>query len=130
MSAAIGFMRGLLRMPGPWRIWVGLLLAVNLGLPWFYIGHAEAWATLIAISVGGIIQIAIYGKLGFVRLLGIGHIFWLGLVPWLWFRLDATADEAMRVWMISVIICNTLSIIIDISDVVRYVRGERAPVSN
>ncbi len=74
------------------------------------------------------IMTVIFSVKGFVRLLGIGHIAWLPLVPWLWTRLDdAPADSIFGYWLMAVIVLNSLSVIIDTIDVLRYVKGERTP---
>ncbi len=40
---------------------------------------------------------------------------------------DAPADGGFRAWLVAVMLMNTLSLIIDAIDVVRYARGERTP---
>ena len=65
---------------------------------------------------------------GFVRLMGIGHIYWVPLIPWLWSRLDGfppTGPFAM--WLTSVMLLNRVSLIIDVGDVARYLNGDRTP---
>jgi hypothetical protein len=50
------------------------------------------------------------------------------MVPWLVTRLDNTSFESFfGYWMASVIGLNTLSLIIDGIDVLRYIKGERGP---
>ena len=74
-------------------------------------------------------QMALFGRFGWVRLLGIGHWPWLLLVPWAWLRLAAVPDASLtRFWLMSLIVLNTGSLLIDAVDVVRYMRGEREPV--
>ena len=75
----IGFMKTLLKMPTLWLFWIMLLIAVNLIVPLFYIQSPEAQLTIAAMVAGAITQSHIHAKLGFVRLLGIGHIFWIPL---------------------------------------------------
>ena len=129
MRAMIGFTMCLLAMPAHWRMWVGLLIAVNFGLPWFFIATLEAKLVLAAFVVGALAQMVIFGAKGFVRLLGLGHAPWLFLVPWLWMRLDQASDtEGMRFWLLSVIVVNGLSLAIDITDVIRYARGNREEI--
>lgn len=57
------------------RVWVIALIAVNLGSLAFIetqYGSTNLLATLAGIGV----MILIYARLGFARVLGIGHIFW------------------------------------------------------
>ena len=128
MKAIIGFNKGLLSMPMPWRVWLGLLVAVNLAGPIYYFEALEATVVLAAFLASMALMTAIFASKGFVRLLGIGHIFWVPMVPWLWIRLDQVGlDEPFGYWIIAVIIINSISLIIDAIDVFRYFKGERQP---
>lgn len=128
MTSAIDFFRCILRLPTPWIVWVAMLMAANGMASLFYITTPEAQITLAAIMVGAMIQMTMYARMGFVRLLGLGHAPWLFLVPWLWLRLDAVPTDGMfRNWMLAVIVLNSLSLLIDIADVARYAMGDRAP---
>ena len=78
--------------------------------------------------IGAILQTVIFSAKGFVRLLGIGHIAWLPMVPWLWDRLDtAPPGSFFKYWLLATIVVVSLSLIIDAADVIRYLRGERDP---
>ena len=124
----IGFMTSILKIPIPWLFWVMLLLTVNLIVPLFYIQTLEAQLTLIAMAAGAVTQSYIHSKLGFVKLLGLGHIFWIPLVIWLGFRLNDTGlGYAFGIWIASVVLINTVSLVIDGLDVIRFVSGERSP---
>ncbi len=128
MTAAIDFFRCILRLPAPWILWVAMLMAANGIVSLFYITTPEAQITLAAMMLGAMIQMTMYARMGFVRLLGVGHIPWLFLVPWLWLRLDAVpTDGTFRNWMLAVIVLNSISLLIDIADVARYATGDRAP---
>lgn len=108
-------------------MWVALLMAANGIVPFFFISTPEAQITLAAIALGAMIQMTLYSRVGFVRLLGVGHAPWLFLVPWLWLRLDAVpADGMFTSWMLAVIVLNSVSLLIDIADVARYAMGDRA----
>lgn len=128
IATMTGFMRALIAMPGHWVAWLGALLLVNLIAPLFLLGAIEARVVLAALFVGAMIQMAIFARLGFVRLLGLGHAPWLALVPWLWMRLDqAEAGTLLYAWLVAVIVLDGASLVIDSVDVARYLRGERAP---
>lgn len=124
----IDFNRSLLAMPKPWVVWLALLLAANLVAPLFWLGAPEAQATLSAFMLAAMLQMVIFRRLGFVRLLGAGHLPWLFLVPWLALRLaSAGLQSAFDYWLLAVIVVDGLSLVIDATDVVRWLRGERAP---
>ena len=67
------------------------------------------------------------GLSGFTRLLGLGHIFWLPLLYFLWNRLgQIPADDLFGVWIRILIAVNAISLVIDGIDVFRYIAGDRA----
>jgi hypothetical protein len=114
----------------PWRAWVGTLLAANLVAPLFFLETIEARLVLAALFAGAAIQMFIFKRKGWVRLLGLGHIPWLALVPWLVMRLDwAALDTPFSQWMAAVIALNAASLVIDIVDVIRYFAAERTSAS-
>ncbi len=124
----IGLVISILRMPLPWLVWVMLLVAANFLAPLFYIQTLEAQLTIAALLIGFIIQSYIHSKLGFVRLLGLGHIFWAPLVIWLGFRLGTIGlDSPFGIWLASLVLLNTVSLVIDVIDVIRFISGERSP---
>ena len=124
----IGFMKSMLKMPSPWLAWIMLLVAANLVVPLIYIQTLEAQLTLAAFFAAAITQSYIHSKLGFVRLLGLGHLFWVPLVIWLGFRLSTVGlDSSFGIWLASLVLLNTASLIIDVIDVVRFISGERSP---
>ena len=124
----IGLMRSMLKMPAPWLVWIMLLVAVNFLVPLFHIQTLEAQLTIAAMLAGAVTQSYIHSKLGFVRLLGLGHIFWVPLVIWLGFRLSTIGlDSSLGIWLASLVLLNTVSLIIDVIDVVRFFLGERSP---
>ncbi len=128
MRVMIDFFRAMLLLPKPWVVWVGLLIAANLVAPLFFIGSLEAKVVVVAIMVGAITQMAIFRAKGFVRLLGLGHFPWVLMIPWLWSRLgQLEVNNTFAYWLVAVIVLDGLSLIIDVTDVARYIKGERAP---
>lgn len=113
-----------------WRLWFWLLMIVNLVAPLFFLQRPEAWATLAGYFVAAAVMIPLHRRLGWVRLLGIGHFQWLLLLPWLVYRyLETSPTGALAVWMLAVIAVDTICLIIDIVDLVRYLAGERKPIT-
>ena len=128
MKAMIGFTKGMMSMPMPWLVWLGLLLAVNVVGPIYFFEALEAKVVLVAFLASLGLMTAIFAAKGFVRLLGIGHILWVPMVPWLWIRLDQVGPgEPIGYWITAVIILDSVSLIIDGIDVLRYLKGERQP---
>jgi hypothetical protein len=128
MKAMVDFFKTMLKMPRPWLAWLVLLMIVNGLGAIVYIKSTEGVLVILAAMAGAVIQIVIFSSKGFVRLLGIGHLPWVPLVLWLWSRLDQIpGDGVFRYWILSVIVLDTLSLVIDTSDVIRYISGDREP---
>ncbi len=128
MKDVIGFSKGLMSMPMPWPLWIGLLVVVNVAGPIYFFEALEAKVVLAAFLASAASMTAIFAAKGFVRLLGIGHIFWIPMVPWLWTRLDQVEpSNLIGYWIIAVVALNSISLILDAIDVVRYVTGDRKP---
>ncbi len=127
MNAFIKFNRGLLAMPLPWRLWLLLLLMLNLIAPLVFIGRIEAQATVGALLVSMALMTGLTGLSGFSRLLGLGHIVWLPLLAFLSTRLaEIPAADAFGLWVRAVIAINATSLVVDAVDVIRYAAGDRA----
>lgn len=109
------------------RIWCIWLVAVNLACLRFITqieGQVVLGVTLLAV----LIQAVVYTQRGFVRLLGAAHILWLPMFGWMALRLGLiTLDPGLRVWLAVLLTTNIISLIIDVTDVMRFVRGERTP---
>lgn len=128
MKSIMNFTKTMLIMPIHWQVWLGVLVTANIVVPMFFIHTLEAQVVLATAIVGLIIMAGIFSMKGFVRLMGIGHIGWLPLVFWLGMRLEhAPADSLLGYWLMTVIVLDSLSLFIDTTDVLRYVKGERQP---
>ena len=109
------------------RIWAFWLVVVNLACL-YYITHVEAQVVLAVTLVSVVLQTALHQKMGFTRLLGTAHIMWVPMFLWIATRLESIAmNQELFVWIIGLFVTNLLSIAVDIIDVTRFVRGERAP---
>ena len=129
MNAFIRFNRGLFRLPVGVRLWMLLLVSANLILPIIYFQQSEARIVLLTFFAGILLMVVITGTSGFTRLVGLGHIFWIPLVLFLVSRLGSIpATDAYGIWIRSVIAVNTISLVLDAIDVVRFARGERSEI--
>jgi hypothetical protein len=128
LGTIIDFLKALLSMPRYWVVWIGLLALVNLIIPLFLLGTPESTAVLTFLLVGAALQMSIFRARGFVRLLGLGHFPWLLMIPWLVQRIRlAPPDSPFLLWLTAVVIVDSLSLVLDITDVFRYLGGERTP---
>ncbi len=129
LNALIKFNKGLMKMPIPWRVWVLLLVLLNLVAPLFFLERAEARIVIAVFLVGALLMTLLTALTGFSRLLGLGHVLWFPLLYFLWTRLEgAPADEPFGIWLRAVMAINAVSLAIDATDVARYLAGERDEV--
>ena len=120
MNTFIKFNRGLLAMPLPWRLWLLLLLTLNLIAPLVFIGRLEAQATVAALLVSMALMTGLTGLSGFSRLLGLGHIVWVPLLVFLWTRLgEIPAADALGPWVPAVLALNATPVAIDAAAAIR-----------
>ena len=109
------------------RVWAIVLVAVN-ALALCFIDTIYAQVALAAVGLGVVVMALIYQRIGFVRLLGIGHALWLVMLPWMVTELPKLDPGSwLYRWMVCLIALNSISLTIDISDVIRFWKGDRKP---
>ena len=129
MQLVIRFMKSVFSMKAPWPLWVALLMALNMIGPLFFIYTMEAKAVLTSTMAGAMLMLLIFSGYGFVRLLGLGHIFWVPLVIWLGLRIpELSLDTPFAIWLVLVVGFNCLSLVMDVLDVSLYFLGDRKPL--
>lgn len=126
MHAFIKFNKGIMKMPVHWQLWLVLLLTVNLVVPLFFLDRVEAQIIVGALLASALLMTILTGVFGFNRILGLGHIFWIPLLYFLWLRLgQIPADDFFGIWVRALITLNAVSLVIDFVDVARYIAGDR-----
>lgn len=111
-------------IPRIWCVWLVLVNAACL----FFIEYLEAQVVLAVTSAAVLLQAVMYQKMGFTRLLGIVHLGWIPMFAWMAGRIDTIqSDDTLTVWVGILFATNLMSLVIDLSDVVRFIRGERKP---
>ena len=126
MRAFIKFNKGLMKSPIHVRLWLMVLVALNLVAPLFFLERLEAQLTLGALLASMMLMTVLTGLSGFTRLLGAGHIFWVPLLYFLWTRLgQIPPTDGFGIWIRVLMALNAISLVVDAIDVVRYITGER-----
>jgi hypothetical protein len=129
LQGAILFLRGALRLPVRIVAWLAVLGGFNMLGPFFFFGQVEARIVLGTFFLSFGLMAMLTRRYGFTRILGLGHGLWLALVPYLALRAAVIPpSDAFGIWIRGVIIVNAMSLVFDVTDVVRYARGERAPL--
>ena len=117
----------LLRFRAAPRAWAIALILVNLGSLYF-LDTRDGLTNLLAVIAAIGVMSVIYKKLGFVRLLGIGHVFWIPMLVWFAYDLpDKAKDPLLYCWVLSLIAFNSVCLVIDAIDVTRFATGDRKP---
>ena len=112
-----------------WRVWMLLLQLINLIGPLFFIERAEAWVVLAGYVFAAIVIVSLHRRLGWVRLLGIGHFIWFPILPWIALRYaSGTPSGLFALWLLLVLTVDSICLVIDVVDVFRYIAGDRAPI--
>ncbi len=111
-------------IPRIWNVW---LVGVNL-LCFYFIGHIEGQVVLAITLASVVVQAVIYGRIGFTRVLGVAHVMWLPMFAWMATRTsDIAAHFDLQTWVVVLAITNAVSFAVDMTDVARFAKGERAP---
>ena len=126
LQMIVKFNKKFLKLPMPVVIWTGVLVGLNVMGPLFFLGHREAWVVLIVFLVSAVMLMILAEFAGFNRLMGAAHFLWIPLLVYLWARMGAyPIVEPFGAWMRLVMLFNAASLVIDVVDITRYVRGER-----
>ncbi len=127
MKAFIKFNKGMLKMPMPWQVWLMLLVLANGIMPLFFLRHLEAQVVLGTMLASVTLMTSLTARFGFTRILGLGHILWVPMLAFLLARLGQTPpSDAYGIWIRALIVLNSVSLVIDAADVIRYIAGDRA----
>ncbi len=127
MRAFIKFNKGVMKLPVHWRLWNMGLVVFNLVVPLFFIDRIEAQIVVGVFLASGLLMTALTARTGFTRVLGLGHVLWIPLLYFLWTRLDLVpADDVFGFWIRGLMTVNAVSLVMDVSDVIRYAAGDRA----
>jgi len=109
------------------RLWCVWLVGVNLACLLF-IAQVEAQVVLVVTAIAVIVQTLIYQRIGFTRILGVAHVLWLPMFAWMAGRIADIAERPdLARWLALLVATNLASAAVDTVDVVRFLRGERAP---
>ena len=111
-------------IPRVWCVWLGV---TNLGCLAF-LSHVEAQVVLGVTGVAVIFQALVYDRLGFTRILGTAHVLWIPMFAWMATRLEVIqAHPELSAWLAVLFATNLVSFVVDLTDAIRFLRGERAP---
>ena len=129
MRAFIKLNKGMMKMSTPIRLWLLLLVTVNLVIPLFFLERLEAQVVVGAMLLSMMLMTGLTALAGFTRIIGLGHIVWVPMLIWLWVRLtEIPADDVFGIWVRALMALNAISLALDTVDAGRYISGDREEV--
>jgi len=107
--------------------WVAWLVILNLGAVVFIWNRVEARWALAAMLVNMPFMNMLFYYFGYTRILGLSHIiFWTPLLVYLWRRRNSIRPKSpFGIYIYALFISDFISLLIDYSDVIRYLLGDR-----
>ena len=131
IASFLHFINGLFKMGPLVVLWILILVCVNAIIPSIFLPDFVATITIIIFFVGATAMIILTHYYGFTRILGLVHILWIPLLAFLLTKIDlANLSSPYHQWLAGLIACNAVSLVIDIIDVYRYVKGDRNELVN
>jgi hypothetical protein len=117
----------ILALPVGWRLWVLWLMAINTAA-FLYLKKPQGRVIAVAWIGNVVTMMVMYWLMGYVRLLGLSHvIWWTPLFVWLLPKvLRERPSGGFGLWLKLLIVSDLASLVLDYSDVIRYILGERA----
>ena len=114
------FFSDLLKQPRWVAIWVALLAIVNMASLLFW-SDPIARIVFVAFILSSMMMMALYAYFGFEKILGLGHVLWLFLLPYILFHLGQ-ADGSFSLYLRILAVFLAISLVFDVVDVWKYFR--------
>lgn len=126
VSDAFNMIRDIGRSSQTVNVWGALLNIVQLLGSLIFIAKLEAQVILVVLIFTLIVAGQIHKKARFSRLVGLCHLPWLVMLPWLVYRLQTVEHSIwFNSWGYYVAIVVAISLVFDAMDVYRYSRGDK-----
>ena len=108
------------------QIWIFWFIVINTACI-FFLRHAAARWVLAAWMANIVFMTVLFEINGYNRLLGLSHVvFWTPLLVYLHRRRRVLeGDQLFDGWIRTVFVTNLVSLVIDYTDVIRYLLGDR-----
>lgn len=104
-------------------VWVAMLALANMASIFFW-SVPLAKVIFITFMISAVTMMALYSYFGFEKILGIGHVFWIFLLPYILIQL-AHVDGGFFLYLMILSVVLTISLLLDAIDVWKYFRDKR-----
>ena len=129
LRAAKEFMGKLWMLSPGLRVWLGVLIVLNGIVPLWFLDHPEAWVAMATVHGAFLIGVVLFKRQGFTRLVGLMHAPWIILLMVLWGKMgQVPASDPFGLWMRVVFTLDSIELVVDAKDVIKYLTGDRQPV--
>ena len=123
----------LYQQPDILKYWIRWLGVMNMACIFFVWKHYQARWVAVAMLIVIAANVPIAMALGLVKALAIPHLFaWIPLVVYLAMQVrkgKVQTKSIFGIWVLMLMVTNTVSIIFDIRDTVEYIAGDRGIVA-
>lgn len=105
---------------------MSIMVIVNLVMPFFFLKESIAIVTIVAVIFGGAIGEAITRTHGFTKLLSVMHGPWIPVfVLQLLVLIKDNPQGNFKTWLLASTVITGTSLIIDVIDLIKYIKGDR-----
>jgi hypothetical protein len=118
------FYSDLVKQPLWVSVWVAILALANIASLLFW-SAPLAKVIFITFMVSAMTIMALYSYFGFEKILGIGHVFWIFLLPYILLQL-VHVDGRFFLYLVTLSVLLTISLVFDAIDVWKYFHDIRA----
>ena len=118
------FFDALVKQPLWVPVWVALLALANIASLFFW-SAPLAKLIFIAFMASAMAIMALYSYFGFEKILGMGHVFWVFLLPYILLQLEYV-EGIFFMYLVTLSVFLTISLVFDTIDVWKYIHDKRA----
>ena len=119
---------GVMALPPAWQGWVAALVVVNGVAPLFFLPRLTAVVTLVAGITAFLMGLVLVRLYGYTKLLGLMHAPWAPMLAVSIYLYPGADDiSAYKVWLTASIVLTTVSLAIDATDVVKFLKTHSPP---
>ena len=107
-------------------LWGGLLNIPQVVGGAIFFNEIEGQVILAILILTLIVAGQMHKKTPFSTLIGLCHLPWLALLPWLVYRLQVVDHaSSLEAWCYYVVVVITISLVFDVLDIYRYSKGQK-----
>lgn len=120
------FFSDLLKQPAWISIWVLALMVVNMASI-LYWSEPLARIIFVAFMMSAMLMMGLYSRFGFQKILGLGHVLWIPLLPYILSQLQGVT-EGFQTYLVVLSASIAISLVFDIADVWKYFSANKVRV--